>query len=83
MKTPDEIELLKISSSLGDAAMWKIQNEWLKPGIREADITAKDAATQLAQATSSQVVQVIGRTATFFRENPDLRNEGVDRPWQQ
>ena len=41
VKTPDEIELLKISSSLGDAAMWKIQNEWLKPGIREADITAK------------------------------------------
>src|SRR5918994_37680 len=41
IKTPDEIELLKISSSLGDAAMWKIQNEWLKPGIREADITAK------------------------------------------
>ena len=31
IKTPDEIELLKISSSLGDAAMWKIQNEWLKP----------------------------------------------------
>ena len=41
IKTPDEIELLKISSSLGDAAMWKIQNEWLKPGVREADITAK------------------------------------------
>ena len=41
VKTPDEIELLKISSSLGDAAMWKIENEWLKPGVREADITAK------------------------------------------
>lgn len=41
IKTPDEIELLKISSALGDAAMWKIQNEWLKPGVRESHITAK------------------------------------------
>ena len=50
---------------------------------RQAEVKAKDAATELAQATSSQVVQVIGRTATFYRENPDLRKEGVDRPWQQ
>jgi len=41
IKTPDEIELLKISSAWGDAAFWKIKNEWLKPGVKEADITAK------------------------------------------
>jgi len=41
IKTPDEIELLKISSAYGDAAFWKIKNEWLKPGIRESDIVAK------------------------------------------
>ena len=41
IKTPEEIELLKISSTVGDAAMWKIKHEWLKPGIKEADITAK------------------------------------------
>jgi Xaa-Pro aminopeptidase len=41
VKTPDEIECLKISSTFGDAAMWKIQNEWLKPGVTEASITAK------------------------------------------
>lgn len=41
IKTPEEIELLKISSTVGDAAMWKIKYEWLKPGIKEADITAK------------------------------------------
>jgi len=41
IKTPDEIELLKISSAYGDAAFWKIKNEWLKPGVKEADITAK------------------------------------------
>lgn len=41
VKTPQEIELLKISSTVGDTCMWKIKHEWLKPGIRECDITAK------------------------------------------
>jgi Xaa-Pro aminopeptidase len=41
IKTPDEIELLKISSAIGDAAMWRIMNEWAKPGVRERDIEAK------------------------------------------
>jgi len=41
IKTTDEIELLKISSAYGDAAMWKIKNEWLKPGVKESYITAK------------------------------------------
>jgi Xaa-Pro aminopeptidase len=41
VKTPDEIELLKMASSIGDAAMWKIKYEWLKPGVREREIEAK------------------------------------------
>ncbi|MFP5276288.1 MAG: M24 family metallopeptidase [Acidobacteriota bacterium] len=41
VKTRDEIELLKQASSLGDAAMWKIKYEWLKPGVREREIEAK------------------------------------------
>jgi Xaa-Pro aminopeptidase len=41
VKTPDEIECLKISSAVGDTAMWKIEHEWLKPGVTEAHITAK------------------------------------------
>ena len=41
IKTPDEIECLKISSAIGDTAMWKIEHEWLKPGVTEAHITAK------------------------------------------
>jgi Xaa-Pro aminopeptidase len=41
VKTPDEIECLKISSAFGDSSFWKIENEWLKPGVREADITAE------------------------------------------
>ena len=38
----DEIELLKQASSIGDAAMWKIKYEWLKPGVRERDIGADE-----------------------------------------
>jgi len=41
IKTRDEIELLKQASSIGDAAMWKIKYEWLKPGVREREIEAK------------------------------------------
>ncbi len=41
VKTPDELECLKISSGIGDTSFWKIQNEWLKPGVTEAHITAK------------------------------------------
>ena len=41
VKLPDEIELLKISSAYGDAAMWKIKHEWLRPGVKESYITAK------------------------------------------
>ena len=41
VKTPDEIELLKQASTIGDCAMWKIKYEWLKPGVREREIEAK------------------------------------------
>ena len=41
IKTPDEIELLKQASSIGDAAMWRIKYEWLKPGVREREIESK------------------------------------------
>ncbi|NSW83587.1 MAG: aminopeptidase P family protein [Syntrophothermus sp.] len=41
IKTPDEIELLKISSAYADAAMWRIKHEWLKPGVKESYIVAK------------------------------------------
>jgi len=40
VKTRDEVELLKQASSIGDAAMWKIKYEWLKPGVREREIEA-------------------------------------------
>ena len=36
------------------------------------DVKPKDAANALALATNAAVVQVIGKTATLFRENPQL-----------
>ena len=30
-----------MSSSIGDAAMWHVKHEWLKPGITERQIEAK------------------------------------------
>jgi len=41
VKTADEIECIKIATAYGDAAYWKIKNEWLKPGVTENYITAK------------------------------------------
>lgn len=48
------------------------------------DVKPKDVANSLALATNAAVVQVIGRTATFFRENPDLaRKHGDLPPWRR
>jgi RNA-binding protein len=40
---------------------------------RNDDTNVKDAANELARAMQADVVQVIGRTATLFRENPELK----------
>ena len=40
---------------------------------RNDDVKVKDAANDLAQALGADVVQVIGRTATLYRENPELK----------
>ena len=50
---------------------------------RNADVTAKDAAGELAAATGATVIQVIGKTATLYRENPELpRKRGDPPPWR-
>jgi RNA-binding protein len=36
------------------------------------DLRAKEAAGELAERTGSEVIQVIGRTVTLYRENPEL-----------
>jgi RNA-binding protein len=39
---------------------------------KNADVKAKDAANDLAREMHAEIVQAIGRTATLFRENPEL-----------
>lgn len=39
---------------------------------KNADVKAKDAANDLARELDADVVQTIGRTATLFRENPEI-----------
>jgi RNA-binding protein len=49
---------------------------------KNAEVDIKDAANSLAAALHADVVQVIGRTATLYRENPELpRKDG--KPWQK
>lgn len=43
----------------------------------------RQSANELAQALGADVVQVIGRTATLFRENPELEQKGDVPPWRR
>lgn len=50
---------------------------------RPVDEKPRAVAERLAQETGATVVQVIGRTATLYRENPDLeRKHGAPPPWR-
>jgi RNA-binding protein len=50
---------------------------------KTADVEIKDAANQLADALDGDVVQVIGRTATLYRHNPELKHKDGIPPWRQ
>jgi RNA-binding protein len=49
---------------------------------KNADASTKEAATLLAEATRAEVIQVIGRKVTLFRENPDLEWKDNVPPWR-
>ena len=49
---------------------------------KSADETPRVAANHLAEATSAEVVQVIGRTCTLYRWNPDLPRKSGTPPWR-
>jgi RNA-binding protein len=49
--------------------------------IKNATVDVREAAGQLAAALDADVVQVIGRTVTLFRENPELRHRDAP-PWR-
>jgi RNA-binding protein len=51
---------------------------------KQADVNPKDAAAALALATGSDVVQVIGRTTTLYRRNPEIKSKpGELPPWRK
>lgn len=50
---------------------------------KNAEMDTKSSAGVLAEAVGAEVVQVIGKTVTLYRENPDLvRKNGVP-PWRK
>jgi RNA-binding protein len=50
---------------------------------KHAELSAKEAARQLAEASKSEVIQVIGKTVTVYRHNPKLeRKPGAPPPWE-
>lgn len=51
---------------------------------RSVEDAPKDLAHRLAEATRSTVIQVIGRTATLYRQNPDIEGKAGDLPpWRR
>jgi RNA-binding protein len=51
---------------------------------RSVDVTARDAANELAQAVDAEVIQTIGKTATLYRQNPEIEGKkGDPPPWRR
>lgn len=50
---------------------------------KNADADVKQTANTLASALGADVVQVIGRTATLYRANPELPRKPDTQPWQK
>ena len=49
---------------------------------KQVDLSARDAAEQLAKAVRADVVQVIGKTTTLYRENRKLeKKKGALPTW--
>ncbi len=49
---------------------------------KTADMTAKEAARELAGRVRAEVIQTIGKTATFYRKNPQLKRKPGVPPWR-
>ena len=71
----------------GDLSIYKVRmadRSLVKVALaKTTDVSAKDAAHQLAERLGADVVQTIGRTCTLYRENEDLkRKPGAPPPWR-
>jgi RNA-binding protein len=72
-----------VISSLEDALRTR-ELVKIKLGFKDDQITPKGIAESLALATNADIVQVIGRTATLFRENPEIKKKRGDLPpWRK
>jgi RNA-binding protein len=71
-----------IISSLDDALR---THELVKVQLgKQTDLAPRDAAAQLAKAVRADVVQVIGKTTTLYRENAKLeKKKGALPPWRR
>lgn len=50
---------------------------------RQEELSSREVAGKLAEEVAAEVVQVIGKTATLYRHNPDLeRKRGALSPWR-
>jgi RNA-binding protein len=49
---------------------------------RNLEMSPKEAAAALASATQAEVIQVIGRKVTLYRENPELEWKDGVPPWR-
>ena len=59
-------------------------NELVKSQFtKNAAVEVKDAAHELASAMAADIVQVIGRTATLYRHNPELKRKADVPPWKK
>jgi RNA-binding protein len=57
-------------------------HELVKAQVAQAgELSARDAAHELAEQMQAEVIQVIGRTFTLYRENPELKR-GSQPPWR-
>lgn len=69
-----------IRQSLDDALRTK---ELVKISFNKtADVDLKKEAGQLAASVKAEVVQVIGRTVTVYRLNPELKLKTDVPPWR-
>jgi RNA-binding protein len=70
-----------IRKSLDDALRTK---ELVKVSFNKtADVDLKKEAGAIASSVGAEVVQVIGRTVTVYRENPELEKKGNVPPWKK
>lgn len=70
-----------VIASLDDALRTR---ELVKVALpRQGELPPREVADELAEQVGAEVVQVIGKTATLYRHNPDLqRKRGALPPWR-